>query len=103
MSILSKLFGGSAKVDLRGIISEGAFLADVRTPGEFAAGHVKGSVNIPLNSIGSQLAKFKNKKNIIVFCQSGGRSSQAKTILEQNGFTNVINGGTWNDVKQFVK
>ena len=103
MSILEQLFGGSTKVDLQQIIDEGAFLVDVRTPGEFAVGHVKGSENIPLNNIISHLHKFKNRKNIIVFCQSGGRSGQAKTILEQNGFTNVINGGTWNSVNQFVK
>ncbi len=103
MNIFSQLFGTSTKVDLQQIINEGAFLVDVRTPGEFAAGHVKGSENIPLNNITTQLNKFKNKKNIIVFCQSGGRSSQAKTILEQNGFTNVINGGSWNNVNQFVK
>jgi rhodanese-related sulfurtransferase len=103
MNIFSQLFGTSTKVDLQQIINEGAFLVDVRTPGEFAAGHVKGSENIPLNNITAQLNKLKNKKNIIVFCQSGGRSSQAKTILEQNGFTNVINGGSWNNVNQFVK
>jgi len=78
-------------------------LVDVRTPGEFSSGHVKGSVNIPVDSIPNQLAKFKNKKNIIVFCRSGMRSSQAKNILKQNGFTNVINGGTWNNISQFVK
>ena len=103
MGILQQLFGGGKTVDLKKIIEEGAFLVDVRTPEEFAAGHVKGSVNIPLNMISAQLIKFKNKKNIIVFCLSGGRSSQAKSILEQHGFTNVINGGTWNYVNQYVK
>jgi rhodanese-related sulfurtransferase len=103
MNIFKELFGGSAPADLEKIIKEGAFLVDVRTPGEFAGGHVKGSVNIPLDTVVSQLSKFKNKKNIIVFCQSGGRSGQAKIILEQNGFTNVINGGTWNNVNQFLK
>ena len=78
-------------------------MVDVRTPGEFNSGHVKGSVNIPLDSLTQQMAKFKNKKNIIVFCRSGNRSSQAKTILEQNGFTNVVNGGTWEHVNQFVQ
>ena len=103
MSFFEKLFGGSSStVDLKSIIDEGAFLVDVRTSGEFAGGHVKGSVNIPLDTIPSQLAKFKNKKNIIVFCLSGGRSSQAKSFLEQNGFTNVVNGGTWTNVRQFV-
>ena len=102
MGFLQQLFGGGQTVDLKSVIAEGAFLVDVRTPIEFAGGHVKGSVNIPLNTIPTQLAKFKNKKNIIVFCLSGGRSSQAKSILEQNGFTNVINGGTWNHVNQYV-
>jgi rhodanese-related sulfurtransferase len=49
------------------------------------------------------LEKFKNKKNIIVFCRSGNRSSQAKSILEKNGFTNVTNGGTWQSVNQQLK
>lgn len=103
MNIFSQLFGGSQPVDLKPIIEEGAYLVDVRTPGEFAQGHVNGSVNIPLDSIPSQLQKFKDKKNIVVFCRSGSRSSQAKIILEQNGFSNVINGGTWEDVNQYVK
>lgn len=103
MNIFQSLFGGGSTVDLKNIIDQGAYLVDVRTPGEYAEGHVKGSVNIPLNTVASQLSKFKNKKNIVVFCRSGGRSSQAKSILEQNGFTNVINGGTWNHVNQFVK
>lgn len=102
MNIFKQLFGGSDSVNLKPIIDEGAYLVDVRTPGEFTQGHVKGSINIPLDAIPSQLAKFKGKKNIIVFCRSGARSSQAKNILEQNGFSNVVNGGTWEDVNQFV-
>ena len=103
MNIFQSLFGGAQTIDLKSVISEGAFLVDVRTPGEFAQGHVKGSVNIPLDTVASQLPKFKNKKNIVVFCRSGGRSSQAKSILNQKGFTNVVNGGTWHHVSQFVK
>jgi rhodanese-related sulfurtransferase len=103
MNLFQRLFSSAPAVDLKSIIEDGAFLVDVRTPGEFNSGHVKGSVNIPLDKVQTQLVKFKNKKNIIVFCRSGGRSSQAKNILQQNGFTNVINGGTWNNVSQFVK
>jgi len=102
MGIFSWLFGGSAKQDLTGIISEGAFLVDVRSAREFSQNQVKGSVNIPIDSIPSQLSKFKNKKHIIVFCRSGNRSSQAKSFLEQNGFTNVVNGGTVEIVNQYV-
>lgn len=101
MNIFKQLFGGSNPVDLEPLIKAGAFIVDVRTIGEFAGGHAKGSVNIPLDQVTSQLAKFKNKKNIIVCCMSGGRSGQAKIILEKNGFTNVVNGGSWNNVAQY--
>jgi phage shock protein E len=103
MGLFQNLFGGGQTADLKSIIEAGAFLVDVREPGEFAGGTAKGAVNIPLGSVASQLAKFKGKENIIVFCRSGNRSGQAKTILEQNGFKNVVNGGTWEDVNQFVK
>ena len=79
------------------------FYVDVRTPAEFAQGSVKGAVNIPLDQIEKQLAKFKGKKNIVVFCRSGSRSSQAKAILKQNGITNVTNGGSWEDVNAKMK
>lgn len=103
LNFLKQIFAGQKQDKLAQAIADGAFLVDVRTPSEFKAGSVKGAVNIPLDSISSQLAKFKNKKHIVVFCRSGMRSSQAKYILEKNGFHNVINGGTWNKVANFVK
>lgn len=103
INLLKKLFGGAAKPDLKLLIDEGAYLVDVRTPQEHAQSKVKGSVNIPLDSISNHLAKFRGKKHIIVFCRSGNRSSQAKSILQNSGFTNVVNGGTSENVKQFVK
>jgi phage shock protein E len=102
MSIFSQLFGGGSSVDLKSVVAQGAFLVDVRSPGEFADGHVKGSVNIPLDNLTKEIAQFRDKQNIIVFCRSGNRSSMAKTLLEQQGFKNVINGGTWQNVAQFV-
>lgn len=79
-----------------------AFLVDVRTPEEFAEGSAPGAVNIPLQVIHQNLDKFKDKGQIVVFCRSGNRSSQAKSILEQNGIKQVTNGGTWEDVKAKV-
>lgn len=102
MGILTWLFGKSSQPDLSGIISDGAYLVDVRSAGEFAQYHVKGSVNIPLDRISSQLSKFKGKKHIVVFCRSGARSSQAKSVLERNGFNNVVNGRTVDSVKKFI-
>jgi rhodanese-related sulfurtransferase len=88
-------------IDFKQLITDGAFLVDVRTEAEFAEAHVKGSTNIPLHTIPNELERFKNYSNIIVFCKSGGRSSQAKAYLEVNGFINVINGGTWEFINQY--
>jgi len=79
--------------------SNSIFFVDVRSPQEFASGSVNGAVNIPLDQVGSRISEFKEKKEIVVFCRSGNRSSQAKSILESNGITNVTNGGSWEDVK----
>lgn len=96
--IFKNLFATTDDSQLKEAIAQGAFLVDVRTPSEFAAGSVKGAVNIPLDAISNQISKFKNKKSVVVFCRSGSRSSQAKSILERNGISNVINGGTWQNV-----
>jgi len=103
INLLKRLFNTEAKPDLKLLIDEGAYLVDVRTPQEYTQSKVKGSVNIPLDSIPNQLAKFKDRNHIIVFCRSGNRSSQAKSILERSGFSNVVNGGTSDNVGQFVK
>ncbi len=102
MGFFSAIFGTTGNTKLTDAIQEGAFLVDVRSSSEFSSGSVKGAVNIPLDRISSQLAKFKGKKNIVVFCRSGNRSAQAKSILEQKGFQNVINGGTVGNVSQCV-
>lgn len=102
IQFLKNLFANKNSEALQKAIQKGAFLVDVRSPQEFAAGNVKGSVNIPLDKINSQLQAFKNKETIVVFCRSGMRSTQAKSILNSNGFTNVINGGTWQKINELV-
>jgi rhodanese-related sulfurtransferase len=103
MSFFGNLFGGNQSSEtLASIINDGAFLVDVRSPGEFAGGSAKGAVNIPLDVITQQIKKFEGKKNIVVFCRSGNRSGQAKSILEQKGIKNVTNGGTWDQVNRLV-
>lgn len=99
---IKNMFSRQDDSNLQHYIQEGAFLVDVRTPMEFAEGNVKGSVNIPLDQLTSQLSRFRDKKSIVVFCRSGSRSGMAKSILEQNGFKNVINGGSWDSVHALV-
>lgn len=95
--LIKNMFSENNNEELKGTVNN-AFLVDVRTPAEFAEGNVPGSINIPLDQVQMQMAQFKNHENIVVFCRSGNRSGQAKAILEQNGFTNVVNGGTWQRV-----
>jgi len=81
---------GEAKV----LVEAGAKLIDVRTPGESAAGHIKGAVNIPLQQIDARLAEFGPKDGVLVlYCRSGNRSGQAKSKLEKAGFTATHNAG----------
>lgn len=94
MDLLSMLFGKKDNAALENALEEGAFLVDVRTPGEFASGSAEGAVNIPLDVVKDQISKFRNKKSIVVFCRSGNRSAMAKGTLERNGITNVLNGGS---------
>lgn len=79
------------------IRSERTTIVDVRTPGEFAGGHVAGSINIPLDELPRRLDEFKKMDQIVLCCLSGGRSGQATMFLKQNGI-DCVNGGPWTEV-----
>ena len=96
--IILSLMAYSFKNQVSTIISDDAFLVDVRTPQEFATGSVPNSINIPLDVIADSIHKFSSHDNIIVFCRSGNRSGKAKKILESNGISNVTNGGSSKNV-----
>ena len=102
LSILKNMFSSSPKVDLGEVIANKAIILDVRTKAEYAGGHLKGSVNIPLQSLESGLSKLKKDKVVVTCCASGARSSMAKSILQRNGFAEVHNGGSWTKLKQYV-
>ncbi len=68
-------------------------LIDVRTPEEFANGHIKGAVNIPLDQISNRISQIPQDKPIVLYCRSGNRSSQAARILESAGLTNIYDLG----------
>lgn len=93
MSLLKKLFGGTS-VDFKALVQQGAMIIDVRMPAEFKGGHVKGAVNIPLQSLQASFSKIPKNKTIITCCASGMRSGSAKSLLKAAGYT-VHNGGGW--------
>lgn len=101
-------FTGSESVNETGVklsetLKKGAFLVDVRTPQEFAAGSVPGAINIPLDQVESRVSEFEGKKDIVVFCRTGNRSGQAKRILESKGIKDITNGGSWQNVNANLK
>ncbi len=65
-----------------------AVLVDVRTPAEYASGHIAGSVNIDwtASDYEARFATLDPKKPVLLYCHSGGRSEQAKEYLEEKGF-----------------
>lgn len=70
-------------------------LIDVRGKDEYRNGHIKGSINVPLDRVPLSLAQKVPDQNarIFVYCLSGGRSSQARSWMVQNGYKNVTNIG----------
>ncbi len=73
----------------------GATFVDVRSPGEFANANAPGSINIPLQELGSRLAEIPKTSPVVVCCASGSRSGMAKMMLKKKGYTDVHNVGAW--------
>ena len=69
----------------RRLVAEGAVLLDVRSPGEFASGHVNGALNIPVQELTSRMSELRGKPHVVVYCRSGGRSCAAAEILQKAG------------------
>ncbi|MDR2232652.1 MAG: rhodanese-like domain-containing protein [Tannerella sp.] len=83
-------------------LNDSTVIVDVRTPEEYASGHIEKSINIPLDVIASKTDQLAGYKTIITVCRSGGRSARAKTILDNAGFKNVINGGGWEQLNSKI-
>jgi len=103
LNFIKNLLGISAPVDYAKLIKNGAVIIDVRTKGEFLGGHIKGAINIPLDTLNSNLHKLKKDKPIITCCASGMRSASAKSILKSKGFEEVYNGGGWTSLQSKIK
>lgn len=73
---------------------------DVRTPAEFAQGHIEGAINIPLDRIAQHVASHAPDTDapIAVYCRSGNRSEQARHILQSMGYATVRNEGAYGDL-----
>lgn len=97
---IKQLFGMGPSVDFASLVQNGAVIVDVRTPGEYASGHIRESVNIPLDRLQNNLSKLSKQKPIITCCASGMRSASAKSMLQAAGYTAVYNGGGWSGLQR---
>ncbi|MDH5301656.1 MAG: rhodanese-like domain-containing protein [Gammaproteobacteria bacterium] len=90
----------SAQQAMKLVNEAGAQLVDVRNPAEYASGAAPGAINIPVSHI-PHLATthLDESKPVVVYCLSGGRSEQARMILQAMGFRDVYNAG---GVKNFM-
>jgi NADPH-dependent 2,4-dienoyl-CoA reductase/sulfur reductase-like enzyme/rhodanese-related sulfurtransferase len=98
-NILSGLTESVQWNELADRMADGARLIDVRTPGEFNAGHVDGAINIPVDDLRERFAEIP-KENVIVTCQVGQRGHTASTLLRELGIkASNLDGGykTWSN------
>lgn len=102
INTLKKIFGIGPAADYKQLVKNGAQIIDVRTKGEYSSGHVRGSINIPLNELNSQSKKIKKDAVLITCCASGMRSASAKGILKQMGYNEVHNGGSWMSLQRKI-
>lgn len=83
-------------------IRSGALLVDVRAQAEFDQGHLEGALLIPHDQIAARASELGDDRSraIVLYCRTGNRSAQAKKALEGLGFTNVMNAGGYDTLKQ---
>jgi len=77
-------------------LAEGTVVIDVRTPAEFASGHLDGALNIDVQSpdFAAKVSQLDPTQDYFIYCRSGNRSGQAIAQMTNMGFTSMVNGGS---------
>ncbi len=103
INFLKSLLSSAPEPDYASLVNEGALILDVRTAREYASGHIKGSVNIPVDKLSPTHKDLKNKNRaVITCCASGARSAAAARMLKSSGFDAVHNGGPWHQLQRKI-
>jgi rhodanese-related sulfurtransferase len=86
--------------EISSVLAEGAVVIDVRTPSEFAGGHVADALNIDVSSkdFESKVGALDKSKTYVVYCRTGSRAGQAVEAMAKLGFENLLNGGAFDDL-----
>lgn len=107
ITILPWLFGTTSTgknisaEEVEGKLNAGAMIVDVRTPAEYAEGHVEGAPNIPHDQVAGRINEFgpNKEREIIVYCKVGGRAGRAMEILKNHGYSRVLNAGGYDSLR----
>ena len=85
------------------LVEAGAVLLDVRSPAEFASGHITGALNIPHTDLPGRIDELRKAQGgdpgtaVVIYCKSGGRAGMAKRYLLSQGYGSVMNLGGLHD------
>lgn len=84
------------------LIADGAETVDVRTPEEFDAGHLEGATNIDVQEADfeERVAELPREASYVVYCATGRRATGAVETMRELGFTDVVNGGGYDDLAE---
>jgi len=89
----------------RALIASGAAVVDVRSADEYAEGHLPNAVNVPVQELAQRMAEVDTlvagdkARPVVVYCARGSRATKAKQALEAAGYSRVVNGGGYDDLK----
>lgn len=92
--VLARSLLSGNKAEARRLVEQGALLVDVRTPEEFARGHLPNAVNLPVDQLPARYRELgPPEKPLVLYCRSGARSGRALRFLKDKGYTTVVNLG----------
>jgi phage shock protein E len=89
----------------RRLVAAGATVIDVRTADEYADAHLPQAINIPVQELPNRLPEVAKlvagdkRRPLVVYCAAGSRAAKAKATLDAAGYTNVVNGGGLDDLR----
>lgn len=102
IDLFKQLFSSEPEADINELVNKGATIIDVRTRNEYQGGHLRDSINIPLQELRNKLGQISKAQPVILCCASGSRSRSAQKILQANGYTDVYNGGGWAQLQRKI-
>ena len=83
-------------------LNKGALVIDVRSEAEYREQHLPGTINIPLDRLGDEIARHApdKEKPLLLHCRSGARSGMGTSTLKKMGYRNVLNLGSYGSAEK---